>query len=146
MLSEFFSVSETRLNRRQAASLSLLLLLLVAILYLPLLDQPPFTNEEPRRALVAQSMIATGDYWVPIVRDEIYTAKPPLYNWLIVAANQPGTAIDTFRTRLISLVSLGLLTVSMVIGFRRHLSAHGLVFLGLAIALVPELANKALIA
>ncbi|MDH3448802.1 MAG: glycosyltransferase family 39 protein [Gammaproteobacteria bacterium] len=146
MLSKLFSIDDARLNHRQAASLSLLLLLLTAILYLPLLDQPPFTNEEPRRALVAQSIIASGDYWVPIVRDEIYTAKPPLYNWLIVVANQPDKAIDTYRTRLISLVSLVLLTVSMVFGFRRHLPAHGLVFLGLAIALAPELASKALIA
>jgi 4-amino-4-deoxy-L-arabinose transferase-like glycosyltransferase len=46
--------------------------LLAAMIYLPLLGYLPLHLEEPRRALIAAEMLATGDYPVPMQEGQIY--------------------------------------------------------------------------
>ena len=43
----------------------------------------PWPADEPRFALVARDMVATGDWLVPRVGGDIYADKPPLFFWLI---------------------------------------------------------------
>jgi 4-amino-4-deoxy-L-arabinose transferase-like glycosyltransferase len=45
----------------------------------------PWPADEPRFALIARDMVATGDWWIPRVAGDIYADKPPLYLWLIAA-------------------------------------------------------------
>lgn len=45
----------------------------------------PWPADEPRFALVARDMVATGDWLVPRVGGEVYADKPPLYFWLMAA-------------------------------------------------------------
>jgi 4-amino-4-deoxy-L-arabinose transferase-like glycosyltransferase len=45
----------------------------------------PWPADEPRFALVARDMVATGDWLVPRVAGDIYADKPPLFFWLIAA-------------------------------------------------------------
>jgi len=122
------------------------LLAFVLILYLPFLGNLPLIHEEPRRALIAQSMLQTGEFFVPMLLNEIYTAKPPLFNWLIVASSLPEGVVNEFSARLPSVIFLVLTAVIMVVGMRRYLSLPGQIFLGFAILLTPELMAKANIA
>jgi 4-amino-4-deoxy-L-arabinose transferase-like glycosyltransferase len=57
--------------------------LIWAAIYLPGLGSVELKHEEPRRALPAVHMIATGDWLVPRVGAVPYLRKPPLLNWLI---------------------------------------------------------------
>jgi 4-amino-4-deoxy-L-arabinose transferase-like glycosyltransferase len=43
----------------------------------------PWPADEPRFALVARDMAATGNWLVPRIGGEIYADKPPLFFWLI---------------------------------------------------------------
>jgi len=43
----------------------------------------PWPADEPRFALVARDMVATGDWLIPRIGGEVYADKPPLYFWLI---------------------------------------------------------------
>lgn len=43
----------------------------------------PWPADEPRFALVARDMVATGDWLVPRVGGEVYPDKPPLFFWLM---------------------------------------------------------------
>jgi 4-amino-4-deoxy-L-arabinose transferase-like glycosyltransferase len=45
----------------------------------------PWPPDEPRFALVARDMIATGDWLLPRVAGEAYADKPPLFFWLLAS-------------------------------------------------------------
>lgn len=46
----------------------------------------PWPADEPRFALVARDMVATGDWLVPRVGGDVYPDKPPLFFWLMALA------------------------------------------------------------
>lgn len=132
---------------RTSLWLVLWLELLIALLYLPGLDFLPLDKEEPRRSLISRTMLDTGDYLVPTLLDQPYTAKPPFFNWLVAATSLPNSKeITEFTARLPSVLTLALLTATMVIGMRTFLSIRGQMFLGVALLLSPELMRKAMLA
>ena len=45
----------------------------------------PWPPDEPRFALVARDMVATGDWLLPRVGGQVYADKPPLFFWLLAA-------------------------------------------------------------
>lgn len=45
----------------------------------------PWPADEPRFALIARDMLASGEWFVPRVGGDIYADKPPLFFWLIAA-------------------------------------------------------------
>ncbi len=68
--------------KRIATLNKLLLLLAVIVLFSGFLQRGPWPADEPRFALVAQQMVASGDYWFPHRGIEIYPDKPPVLMWL----------------------------------------------------------------
>jgi 4-amino-4-deoxy-L-arabinose transferase-like glycosyltransferase len=46
----------------------------------------PWPADEPRFALVARDMVASGDWLFPRVGGDFYSDKPPVYFWLLAAA------------------------------------------------------------
>jgi len=138
--------NQTQHSAKTTLQLCIGLLVFVIILYLPFLGNLPLIHEEPRRALIARTMMETGEFFVPTLLNQIYTAKPPLFNWLIVAFSLPGGEVTEFTARLPSVVFLLLTAFIMVVGMRRYLSLPGQIFLGFAILLTPELMAKANIA
>ena len=46
----------------------------------------PWPADEPRFALIARDMLATGDWLVPRVAADLYSQKPPMYFWLMAAS------------------------------------------------------------
>jgi 4-amino-4-deoxy-L-arabinose transferase-like glycosyltransferase len=46
----------------------------------------PWPADEPRFALIARDMLATGDWLIPRVGGDLYPDKPPFYFWLMAAS------------------------------------------------------------
>lgn len=113
---------------------------------LPFLGHTRLIHEEPRRAIIAENMMETGDYLVPELIDQVYVAKPPLYNWLIVATSWAQGYVDEFSARISSFLTLLALTLIMIFGMRSRLQATGLSFLAFATLLSPQLINKGTLA
>lgn len=63
-------------------------------------------HEEPRRAIIAQEMIDTGEWFVPRLMGAPYLAKPPVFNWLIALCAIPDGDVDESAARLPSVVSV----------------------------------------
>lgn len=122
------------------------LLLTMILLFLPFLGELPLIYEEPRRVLIARTMMESGNYLVPTLFDEVYTAKPPLFNWLIAGIGVFAGEITAFTARLSSIIFLFFTAVVMVIGMRRYLSVAGQWLLGFAILFTPEIIAKSRLA
>ena len=117
--------------------------LLSILLYLPYLDTLRLWHEEPRRALISEAMLESGDFIVPRYREEVYVAKPPLFNWLVIGVSQVFGEINELSLRFTSLLCLILLIGLMLSLHQQWLGTTGLVFLSLALALSPEFMSKA---
>lgn len=127
------------------AGLALGLVAIAAVLYLPWLGHTDLVHEETRRAVIARTMMETGEYLVPYLADEVYLSKPPLFNWMIAATSIPAGTVTELTARLPSVISLALLAVLMVstAGQRLGLAARWL--LGLGVLVTGELIHKAVI-
>jgi 4-amino-4-deoxy-L-arabinose transferase-like glycosyltransferase len=76
-------------------------------------DRMTFLHEEPRRAIVAQEMLLSGDYVGPTVFQRPYFRKPPLHNWLIALSALPEGAVSHRGARTVSLAAFLLLGVAV---------------------------------
>src|SRR5690606_3877059 len=47
----------------------------------------PWPADEPRFALIARDMVASGEWLFPHVAGNLYTEKPPLFFWLLGVSN-----------------------------------------------------------
>ncbi|RMF22181.1 MAG: phospholipid carrier-dependent glycosyltransferase, partial [Deltaproteobacteria bacterium] len=119
---------------------------LAAALYLPLLGFTELEREEPRRAVIARTMVATGDYLVPQFEGRPYLKKPPLYNWAIAATGMLRGRVDEVSARLPSVLSLCLLAALVVWWTRDVLGPTGQSFAAVATVLAPVVAEKARLA
>ena len=116
-------LSEFRLTWKRA---NLALVLVWAIIYLPGLGSLDLSHEEPRRALPALHMLATGDWLVPRVSAEPYLSKPPLVNWLIAASIAVTGHASEWSVRLPSvLATLGLAAVLLNVAGAAWLGVQG---------------------
>lgn len=87
----------------------LALVLIWAALYLPGLGNMELKGEEARRTLPALEMIGNGDWIVPHLNGTPYLRKPPMINWLIVAAMEATHSRSEWAVRLPSaLLVLGM--------------------------------------
>ena len=89
----------------------------IVMICIPYLGTLPLWQEEPRRALIAETMLQTGDFFVPRYMEDIYLAKPPLYNWVVVGVTTLFGEMNEFSLRFSSVLCL--LSVSYT-----HLRAH----------------------
>ena len=118
----------------------------VVAICIPYLGTLPLWQEEPRRALIAETMLQTGDFVIPRYKEDIYLAKPPLYNWVVIGVTTFLGEMNEFSLRFGSVLCLVLLIFSMLSIHKNWLSKKGLYFLALALALSPEFISKATLA
>ena len=69
-------------------ALAWLLLAALLVLGAGLGLRDPWPSDEPRFALVARTMVETGDWWFPRRGSELYHDKPPMLMWLQALAWQ----------------------------------------------------------
>jgi len=100
---------------RMKPSLALILTtFLWAGIYLPGLGSLQLQHEEPRRALPALHMLASGDWLVPRVGSDPYLRKPPLLNWAIALSCKLSGGTSEWAVRLPSVLATLALTITIV--------------------------------
>jgi len=135
------------LRSRPSLFLGGVAIFLIAALYLPHLGTIPISGEEPRRALIARHMIESGDYLVPYMAGNIYTAKPPAYNWFICFTSLLGGGeVTEWSARLTSVLSVALLAPVLLFATRHVLGFAGQAMLVLATVLSPYMVHKGTLA
>ena len=60
-----------------------LLLVLVVLVATGIGTRAPWPADEPRFALIARDMVASGDWLIPRVGGNVYQEKPPFFFWLL---------------------------------------------------------------
>lgn len=98
--------------------LALLLLLTLIVTFLPWIGDTLFnTKGEPREALVALSMVNSGNYILPESYGADIPYKPPFLAWLIVGCSWlTGGQITEFSSRLPSVIA----TILLIMGVYRY--------------------------
>jgi 4-amino-4-deoxy-L-arabinose transferase-like glycosyltransferase len=99
--------------------------LIWAAIYLPGLGSVELKHEEPRRALPAVHMIATGNWLVPRVGEVPYLRKPPLLNWLIAGMFKLTGGRSEWAVRFPSVLATLALALGVVIFGQRWLGHLG---------------------
>jgi 4-amino-4-deoxy-L-arabinose transferase-like glycosyltransferase len=89
--------------------------LIWAGIYLPGLGSVELKHEEPRRALPAVHMLASGDWLVPRVGEVPYLRKPPLLNWLIAGMFKLTGGRSEWAVRFPSVLATLALALGMVV-------------------------------
>ncbi len=87
-----------------------ILILLLISLFLNLGIYPLFL-EEPRRAVVALEMTLSGNYIVPTIMGELYFAKPPLFNWILIGSSKLFGSFSELSVRVPTVISLILIGI-----------------------------------
>jgi 4-amino-4-deoxy-L-arabinose transferase-like glycosyltransferase len=81
-------------------------LVVAAALYLPGIGQRIlYTGDEARYALLARSMVETGDWLVPRIGAEVHMEKSPLFIWAIAALSLAGRKVTELTAVLPSALS-----------------------------------------
>lgn len=110
-----------------------LLLLIGAIVYLPFLGIPVWDGNEPVRVIVANEMLKTGNWIMPILHGKPYFAKPPLMNWLIAASGGLFGVMNEWTSRLPSVIMMLLTSMSLYFLTKKWLGREGRLFAAIMI-------------
>ncbi len=85
----------------------LLLLIVSSLTLLPFLGEALFYSKgEPREAIVAVSMLQTGNWILPISNGDMIPYKPPFMAWCIAAASLPWVHVTEYTSRVPSAIAL----------------------------------------
>jgi 4-amino-4-deoxy-L-arabinose transferase-like glycosyltransferase len=79
-----------------------------------LLGKGPLAGTEGHRVVATQRMIASGDWLIPRLYDQLYLAKPPLLYWIIAAAQMISGRSGEFIWRLPSAVGSALTAIFLL--------------------------------
>lgn len=101
---------------------ALMLLVVCAFVMLPFLGLAEFnTKGEPREAVVAYSILESGDWILPTNNGGEMPYKPPFFHWCIAALSLlNGGHVDEYMSRLPSALALIAMTVWTFVFFARR--------------------------
>lgn len=116
----------------------LLIAIVSAAVYWPMLGNAGFGGTEGHRAIPAYHMLETGDWLVPHLFDRPYLRKPPGMPWAIAMASM-ALGQTEFAARAVSAIAATLSGVVALAFGRRWFGAAGGLFAGLAQVLMPVL-------
>ena len=130
------------LKKTQAVLHSLLICCITLAIYMPLIGDNPWNGNEPTRVAVAQDMLRTGNWIVPVLHGKQYLTKPPLMNWLIAASGMIFGGITEWASRLPSV--LAMMATGLVVYFmtRAWLDQDSRFFAALAAISMTGLVKK----
>ncbi len=104
-----------RIERSERVFFAFLLFFFVNLLIYT--DKMPLYHEEPRRTIIAQEMLLSGDYITPTVCREDYLKKPPFQNWLILIEGKLTGSITNLEARLPSIFAFLLTSIFLFLLF-----------------------------
>jgi 4-amino-4-deoxy-L-arabinose transferase-like glycosyltransferase len=102
----------------------LLVLCLAGLLSLPWLNRAFYSRGEPREAIVAQAMLATGNWISPPAYDGAVPSKPPFSHWLIAIASQVTGEVTETTSRLPSALAFIAFNAAFFVFLARRISAR----------------------
>jgi 4-amino-4-deoxy-L-arabinose transferase-like glycosyltransferase len=111
---------------RRATGLAVLLSAYICVTLLLYADRMPWNHEEPRRAIVAQEMLLSGDWVAPTIYQAPYFKKPPLHNWLIALTALDDHVVTPTGARMVSIGAFLLLGGAVFALLRRRSPAAAL--------------------
>lgn len=91
---------------------TILALLCFLSLFLFLGNSDFHTRGEPREALVAQAMIAEGNWTLPTTNGTDIAYKPPLFHWTAAAVSVLTGEVDEYTARVPSALALTLMVLA----------------------------------
>ena len=95
--------------------------LLLIIIFIPWLGLSPFnTKGEPREAIVAYSMLESGNWILPVSLGGDIPYKPPFLAWCIAAVSLLTGGVTEFTARLPSAIAVIVLCVISMVMVKRH--------------------------
>lgn len=80
------------------------------------------TRGEPREALVAQAMIAEGNWTLPITNGTDIAYKPPLFHWAIATISSLTGQVTEYTSRMPSAI---ILAIMVLVGFLFYARRRG---------------------
>lgn len=93
---------------------TLLVFIIATITFLPWLGLTPFhTKGEPREAIVALSMLQSGNWILPVSFGIDIPYKPPFLAWCIAILSLPFGEVNEFTSRLPSAIAAIVMAVSL---------------------------------
>ena len=99
----------------------LLLAALAALLFLPGLGRRDLWNpDEARYAQVSREMLQTGSYALPHLNGHVYSQKPPLLFWSMIAAGSLRGGVDETAARIPSALA-AIVSILLVFRLGEHL-------------------------
>lgn len=99
----------------------LLLFLVSCLTFIPFLGLTDFhTKGEPREAIVAYSMLESGNWILPTNNGGDIAYKPPFFHWSIAAASQVGGEVTEFTSRFPSAVALILMVFATYFFYQKR--------------------------
>lgn len=91
----------------------IILAVVCVVTLLPFMGLTDFhTKGEPREAIVAYSMIETGNWTLPVNNGGDIAYKPPLFHWCIAALSSIAGKVTEYTSRMPSALAL----IAMVLG------------------------------
>ncbi len=111
-----------------------LFLLVLVITFVPWLGETLFnTKGEPREAIVAYSMIDSGNWILPVSFGCDIPYKPPFLAWCIAIASYLTGGVNEFSSRLPSAVATICMAMATLMFFRRNTGSSAIGFLTAAV-------------
>ena len=96
---------------------ALLVALVAAVMFLPWLGLTPFnTKGEPREAIVAVSMLQSGDWVLPVSFGGDIPYKPPFLAWCIAIVSWIAGGVSEYSSRLPSAIA----AIALAVATHRH--------------------------
>lgn len=116
------SIAASSAARRERRQFCVFMLIALGLLAVGIGLRDPWPSDEPRFALVARQMIASGDWLFPHRGIELYSDKPPLLFWLQAAAYE---VVRNWRIAfLLPSLLAGLLTLGLTYDLGRRFWNH----------------------
>lgn len=101
-------------NPRTDYRVKLLIFILILLTFLPWLGLSPFnTKGEPREAIVAVSMLQSGNWVLPVSFGAEIPYKPPFLAWCIALFSLPTGEVSEFTSRLPSALAASAMAMMM---------------------------------
>lgn len=112
---------ERNLTNTLGRHIGLLVIVLAAVTWLPWLQLTLFnTKGEPREAIVAVSMLQSGNWILPVSMGADIPYKPPMLAWLISILSLPFGRVTEYTSRMPSALAAIYLVWATYRFFRRH--------------------------
>lgn len=98
----------------------ILTLLCFLSLFLFLGESHFHTRGEPREALVAQAMLADGNWTLPVTNGTDLAYKPPLFHWAIACISSIAGEVNEATGRMPSAIALTVMTLATFLFYARR--------------------------